>query len=117
MSNDISNNITNRISPNRISGHTLRPDSKAVSDSTCDNLDFSMDCLNAMGHAQVNMDKIQPSNSVTYATDVFKAHSDEVEMYNDFCDTLVEHGYSLEDAIEKTDMFFTCLKESETYRQ
>ena len=45
----------------------------------------------------------------------FLKNPDFVQAHIDFCDSLVEHGYCLEEAIKKTDVVFEILHQKETY--
>lgn len=76
----------------------------------------SMDCLDAMGKAQVNMSKIKVSDSVKRSTEGYLANPEYVQAHVDFCDSLVQEGINLEDAIDKTDKAFRILKDKDTYQ-
>ena len=56
-----------------------------------------------------------PIISVKKSTQDFLNNPDLVQAHVDFCDSLVEHGYCLEDAIKKTDAVFEILHQKETY--
>ena len=121
MSNDITN-LSNNINHN-IASKLLQSKVEANNVETKDskNLDSTLSYLDSIGHAQVNMhadmNSSAPSNGVIYSMEILKNDPCGVESYNDFCDTLIEKGYSLEDAMYKADAFFSCLKNSSTYHQ
>lgn len=121
MSNDITN-LSNNINRN-IASKPLQAkvDVKSIENKDSKSLNSSLSYLDSIGHAQVNMhadlNSSTPSNGVIYSMEIFKNDPCGVESYNEFCDTLIEKGYSLEDAIDKADAFFTCLKNSSTYHQ
>ena len=55
-------------------------------------------------------------NNVKKSIEYFLKNSDLAQAHVDFCDSLVEHGYCLEDAIKKTDKVFEILHQKETYK-
>ena len=55
------------------------------------------------------------TNSVKKSVEEFLLNPEFVESYNDFCDSLVNKGYSLELAIDKTDKVFNILKDKNLY--
>lgn len=70
-----------------------------------------MDFLNSMGMAQVKMSNAGARlSTIEFLKDEGFAHA-----HVDFCDSLVQKGYSLEDAIKITDEVFADLKKSSTY--
>ena len=54
-------------------------------------------------------------NNIKKSTQEFLNNPDLIQSHVDFCDSLVEHGYCLEDAIKKTDAVFEILHQKETY--
>lgn len=72
----------------------------------------SMTLLGNMGYAKVNMDRTHLSNNTAKAIDEFLKNQDIAEMHTEFCDSLVEKGYSLEDAVITTDKVFTLLSQN-----
>lgn len=75
----------------------------------------SMDYLNSIGHAQVNMNNSNPSQTTIEAVEEFNGNPDLIKAQVDFCDELVKAGYPLENAISKTDAVFQVLKDGNTY--
>ena len=75
----------------------------------------SMECLGNMGCAQVNMNNLGTSRSVRQAMEKFIQNPEYVQAHVDFCDGLVAKGYSLEDAIQKSDIVFCALKDENIY--
>ena len=84
----------------------------------CSSKDYetAQDYLNALGRTKVNIDKASVNNRVASSVDSLKKDPCYVQSHVDFCDNLVENGYSLEDAIEKTDYIFNKLKDGALYR-
>ena len=114
MSNDISRDLT---SYDKVKIPTGRIELKKTTESMpmCELQTDSnaMECLGAMGCAQVNMQKGSVKKSVEeFMDDPFLA---QTKM--NFCDSLVEdEGYDIFQAIEITDNFFKSLKDEDTYR-
>ena len=113
MNKDIQNYSTNHINANFSANYCAK---NTIKDETVSNPFTpsyeaeSMDCLNAMGCAKVNMDK-RAIDSAEY----FKNNPQTVQAYVDFCDSIVERGQSLEYAINTTDRVFDSLKSEYTY--
>lgn len=76
----------------------------------------SSECLNAMGIAQVNMDKSQVSDSVKRSVEEYLANPEYIQAQVDFCDSLVQEGKNLEESIDKTDKVFQILKDKNIYQ-
>ena len=57
------------------------------------------------------------SDSIKKSTEEFLKNPELIEAYNDFCDSLVEKGYELRAAIEKTDAVFNALKNEDLYKE
>ena len=72
--------------------------------------------LSMLGRAKVNIDKAAVNNRVASSVEAFKNDTQYAQSYVDFCDSLKEKGYSLEDAIIGTDMIFQGLKQESTYK-
>ncbi len=110
MNNDIKgiNNYTNaksyinHISPQAI--NIKNQNEREISE-------FSMNALDSLGKAKVKLDNCTISASI----DKFIADSHKVEYYNTFCEGLVNRGYPLETAINKTELVFRALKEKTIY--
>jgi len=72
--------------------------------------------LSMLGRTKVNMDKTSVNNRVASYVEAFKNDSQYSQNYVEFCDGLLEKGYSLEDAIIGTDIIFKGLKQESTYK-
>ena len=57
------------------------------------------------------------SDSIKKSTEEFLKNPELIEAYNDFCDSLVEKGYELRAAIEKTDAVLNALKNEDLYKE
>ena len=57
----------------------------------------------------------QTTNSIAHSISSFLANTEFVAAHVEFCDSLVENGYKLEEAITITDNIFQILKEERTY--
>lgn len=80
---------------------------------SCDkNVQSPLECLNSMGMAQVNMTNSRTKSSVIE----FLNNEDYVTSHVEFCDSLVEKGYKLEEAVQITDEVFAHLKKDFTYK-
>ena len=55
------------------------------------------------------------TDSVKKSTQEFLKNTEFVQAHVDFCDSLIENGYNLEDAIKTTDSIFEALKQEKTY--
>ena len=55
------------------------------------------------------------NKNVDKSVENFLNNPDLAQAHVDFCDSLIEHGYCLEDAIKKTDAVFEILHQKETY--
>ena len=56
------------------------------------------------------------TNSIKKSTQEFIKNPELVKAQVEFCDSLLEEGYCLKEAIEKTDCVFEILKKEETYK-
>lgn len=114
MSNDISRDLTSydkvKIPSGRIES-TKTTESISVSEELKTGSE-AMQCLGAMGCAQVNMQK----NSIRKSTEEFMNDPFLYETKMNFCDSLIKDGYDIFKAMEITDNFFDCLKDENTYR-
>ena len=120
MNNEISNDITMRSIVNRLeaaynkdsaqnpvsSYEKFNPKSEQCAQS-------SMECLNMLGHAKVNMDNT--SKRVENYIEQYKKNPDYAAYCVEFHDSLLERGYNGLDAVNKTEMFFTALKNGKIY--
>lgn len=70
-----------------------------------------------LGKMQVDSKKSsqKSDSSISDSVEKILTNPDFVQSHVDFCDELIQRGYSLEDAIEKTDMFFDALKSADIY--
>ena len=55
------------------------------------------------------------TDSVKKSVLEFISNTEFVRSHVDFCDSLIEQGYNLKEAIEKTDEVFEILQQKETY--
>lgn len=65
---------------------------------------------------EVNKEDKRVLNMIEAAVELYKRNPEDAKMFVDFCDSLVSDGYSLENAIEKTDMVFRTLRSENTYK-
>ena len=56
------------------------------------------------------------TNSIKKSTQEFIENPELIKAQVEFCDSLLEEGYCLKEAIEKTDCVFEVLKKEETYK-
>lgn len=79
-------------------------------------MEKSMNCM--LGKLQVNSKKSADKNgtSAKESVEYFIQNPEFAQSHVELCDELVKRGYSLEDAIKKTDMFFDALKNAGTYQ-
>ena len=75
----------------------------------------SMEVLGALGHAQVNMENLYTNNGVKRSVEQYTQDPLFAQSWVNYCDDLVEKGYNLEDALNKTDEFFSVLKDKNIY--
>lgn len=87
---------------------------KTNSLNNSDAIDKTMSFMGTLGVAQIKLNKNLLDNA-SKSTHEFLKNPDYVEAHVAFCDSLVEHGYHLEDAIKKTDKVFNALQQKETY--
>lgn len=92
MNNDMANKTKNNIDAQNISSNS-----------------------NAMQKTTNPITKQNVENNVKKSTQEFLNNPDLIQAHVDFCDSLVEHGYCLEDSIKKTDSVFEILHKKETY--
>lgn len=78
-------------------------------------MDSTMEFLKNMGCVKVNMDSLSFDKSVRAAMESFFKNPELAQEHVDFCDSLVAQGYTLEEAIEKSDKFFGILKDKNIY--
>lgn len=119
MNNDIPSELTKYIRTN--TGYVpskSMPVQKTqdVKTCSCEDYEKTQNYFNALGRTKVNIDKASVENRVTNSVEGLKADPCYVQNHVDFCDELVKKGYSLEEAIEKTDYIFDKLKDEDTYR-
>ena len=117
MNNDIVRlNIGAKNANNNSTNSTSKTQTTTSNVCTPDNsMQDSMEFLGAMGCAQVNMNNLNSKKSVRQAMEKFIQNPEYVQAHVDFCDSLVARGYKLEEAIEKSDMFFGALKDKNIY--
>ena len=117
MNNDIVHlNMGAKNANNNSSNHTSK--AQVASSNVCANdssMQDSMKFLGTMGCAQVNMGNLSSSTTTRQAMEKFIQNPEYVQAHVDFCDSLVARGYKLEEAIEKSDLFFGTLKNKNIY--
>ena len=117
MSNDIPKDMNNYV--NLPKGNNSKPNRQTETFDVKENdtkyvpsdidMEKSMWCL--LGKMQVKpISGFKSSDSVKKSSEEFMDNPADIQDKVDFCDELVQRGYSLEDAILKTDMFFDALK-------
>lgn len=75
----------------------------------------SMEVLSAMGHAQVNMENLYVNHGIKHSVEQYVQDPLYAQSWVEYCDSLVEKGYNLEDALDGTDKFFSVLKDKNIY--
>ena len=117
MSNDIPKDMNNYV--NLPKGNNSKPNRQTETFDVKENdtkyvpsdidMEKSMGCL--LGKMQVKpISGFKSSDSIKKSSEEFMDNPADIQDKVDFCDELVQRGYSLEDAILKTDMFFDALK-------
>lgn len=101
------NSASNAVKANIPSAIQENNDEKSMKDT--------FEYLKAMGYAQVNMDNLISQKSVRIAMEKFLQNPELIQEHVEFCDALVACGYSLEEAIEKSDIVFSALKNQNMY--
>lgn len=126
MNNDIPRDMNSYINVPKKSNAPLGGDSDMQNEETnlqdseqvAIDLDMgnSMNCV--LGKLQVNPKKSADKNAAFTKESVehFMQNPEFAQSHVELCDELVKRGYSLEDAIKKTDMFFDALKNAGTYQ-
>ena len=117
MNNDISSEITSYMKTNARHAKIKKSMPKVQTEENISNKDYEarQNYLNALGRTKVNMDKIGIDNRVLESVMQFREDPEYAQTYIDFCDSIQEKGYPLEDAIIGTDIIFDKLKDRETY--
>ena len=118
MNNDVAGKLNSRINVQQNGcANTIQKQAaqKTSSPIESEKMDDSMLCLSALGVAQVNIDNLVVSDSIRKSVDEFLADSDKAQAYIDMCDSIVERGHCLREAIDKTDCVFEILKEDNIY--
>ncbi len=117
MNNEISSDLTSVIRPQ--TKHALlkkdMPASTHDETSSKESYEAAQEYLNALGRTKVNMDKTGVDSRIIESLNEFKKDPEFAQNYIDFCDSLQEEGYSLEDAVIGTDIIFDKLKDKEIY--
>ena len=118
MNNDVVRLNMGAKSANNNLNNNMMNKSQVVATNVCaENFSMkdSMEFLGTMGCAQVNMNNLNSNKSVRQAMETFIQNPEYVQAHVDFCDALVARGYKLEEAIEKSDVFFGTLKNKNIY--
>ena len=117
MNNEISRDLTSIIKPQV--KHALpkkdMPISAQDNNASTESYEAAQQYLNALGRTKVNMDKTGVDSRIIESLNEFKKDPEFAQNYIDFCDSLQEEGYSLEDAIIGTDIIFDKLKDEKMY--
>ena len=117
MNNDVVRlNMGAKSANNNLNGFQNK--TQVVSSNVCaENISMkdSMEFLGTMGCAQVNMNNLNSTKTTRQAMEKFIQNPEYVQAHVDFCDSLVARGYKLEEAIEKSDIFFGTLKNKNIY--
>ncbi len=115
MSNDINNNIkiigAQKRNNNPVQKTFLQQNQ---TDEAEKNAQSSLNFLGTLGCAQVNMDNLRHERIKT-ALKELKADPILVQTHVETCDSLVQRGYPLEEAIKITDRIFKTLSDKNTY--
>ena len=119
MNNDISaklNCVNTR--KQKIAPKSVKISKTPLANDSMPNCDFkdSMAFLGNMGYAQVNLDKNTLNKNVANSVEEIEKNFDYVSFYNEFCDSLIAKGYSLEDAVKYTDLVFDTLSDEKIYK-
>ncbi len=117
MNNEISSDLTSIIKPS--SKHAPLKKSMPIPSQdekfSDESYEAAQNYLNALGRTKVNMDKTGVDSRVIDSLNEFKKDPEFIQNYIEFCDSLQDIGYSLEDAIIGTDIIFDKLKEEKIY--
>ena len=118
MNNDISRDLTSYINPKKEHAIKRERHTQIKSDDiqSRESYETAQKYLGALGRTKVNMDKNAINTRVADSVDILKQDPEYVQNYIDFCDSLQDKGYSLEDSIIGTDLIFEKLKDEQTYR-
>lgn len=114
MNNDIPRDLNSPINTQKInSAHAMNSSVQKISEISADEkpVNNSMAFLGAMGCAQVQM-----TNPCKKSVETFLKDPEFASSHVQLCDALVERGYSLEEAILKTDSVFSALNNKDTYK-
>ena len=120
MNNEVAHNLNNYTAmPQTHSRINMQSSNNPIQEETqnaqdCANqMQNSMEFLGNINRAALNtMDK-----SVLSSTVSFLANPDYAQHYNDLYDSLIERGYSAQQALEKCDEIMLALKNKNTYKQ
>ena len=119
MNNDMVNNNKPHINTQNINNATcaissaMRQNAQQECDS--ESMDKSMEFLGTLGQTYIKRSENKTSQTIRNSIQMFLNDPLYVENYVGFCDDLVEKGYDLDDAIEKTDVVFEALKDKNIY--
>lgn len=117
MNNDIRHNLNSYVNAQGGVNYSLTTPEKIsanenimqLNPASADSMADSMNILSAQGHAQVNMDN-PLYRGIKDSMEQLRKNPQLVESYIYFCDSLMEEGLALEQAIQYTDMVFDALK-------
>lgn len=118
MNNDVAGKLNSKFNApkNNAASNSIKKIAaqKTNSSNSSDAIDKTMNFMGTLGVAQIGLNKDLLGN-VKKSTNEFLKNPDYTEAHVAFCDSLVENGYKLEEAIETTDSIFETLKQKETY--
>ena len=119
MNNDIRNGYPKYIGSQsanpRSSVNKSVPNSPAIEPEIRKPMADSMEILGTLGHAQVNMENLCADKNVRHSVDQYIKDPFFAQSWVNYCDNLIERGHNLEDALNKTDEFFSVLKDKNIY--
>jgi len=119
MNNDISNDVTKYYKTQSLNQSLNKEDINCAENINAsfgnEIANKSMECLNNIGLAKVNMDNFNVNKGVEDSIKAFRKNPELITAQVDFCDGLIQQGYSYKDAIFKTDAIFSILKDGKTY--
>lgn len=122
MDNDVAGNVNNNnIGSKKLNfaanNSVMKQNAPQNPPSSFDNaaVDDTLESLAQMGQAQVRLNKAA-SDSIRASVDEMKKDTEFASAHVYFCDSLVEMGYDLPTALEKTDRVFDILHQDDTYK-
>lgn len=118
MNNEVAGNLNNNFGAHKVDMTPNANIEKSAAQKTTppnnEVIHKTLGFMGTMGATQVNMNK-NSSDSIKKSTQEFLANPENIQAHVDFCDSLIEHGYCLKDAIKKTDEIFEILSKKDIY--